>query len=335
MTTPSTPQLNDADWELLSAYIDNQLPAEERTALEERLLREPALRVALDELRATVGLLRDLEPVAPPRSFTLDVPAVAPRRAPLFAWMNFGSAVTAVVLACIVIAVFVGRSRVGGGVTGGVAQAPAANAPQALSLESTPGVAAGGAAATTAPASGGEVGLAATSAPAAESAPAPETTAGESSGAPAAGAPQPPAAAGATAAIDQQPTEALVAPTPSAGQSIGSAAPTLAPALAQQATPQAAPGAAYPPPQAPATTIVTVPNAASGTAAYPLPQAPVASGSAASDTISLPPQPVGGTTPEQERVRTPGTASSTIWLGVAVLVLMVSVAALWALRRRR
>ena len=70
----------DADLELLSAYIDSQLASSERAALEQRLRDEPGLRAVLDELRATVGLLRDLEPLKPPRSFTLDVPAARPRR---------------------------------------------------------------------------------------------------------------------------------------------------------------------------------------------------------------------------------------------------------------
>ena len=60
MTINSNPQLNDADLELLSAYIDHQLGDGERAALERRLGQEPALRGALDELRATVALLHDL-----------------------------------------------------------------------------------------------------------------------------------------------------------------------------------------------------------------------------------------------------------------------------------
>src|SRR6266516_1640226 len=109
MTTSSNPQLRDADLELLSAYIDNQLTSEERIALEARLGREPALRTTLDELRATVGVLRELEPLPPPRSFTLDPAVVAPRRASLFSRLGFGPALTAAVLACAVLTVLVGR----------------------------------------------------------------------------------------------------------------------------------------------------------------------------------------------------------------------------------
>ena len=80
MTINSDPQLNDADLELLSAYIDRRLGDGERAALERRLSQEPVLRGVLDELRATVALLHDLEPLKPPRSFTIAAPATAPRR---------------------------------------------------------------------------------------------------------------------------------------------------------------------------------------------------------------------------------------------------------------
>jgi anti-sigma factor RsiW len=68
----ATPQLNNDDLDLLSAYIDNELTDTERTQLEARLQQEPALRTTLAELRATVEAVRALPPVRPPRSFTLD-----------------------------------------------------------------------------------------------------------------------------------------------------------------------------------------------------------------------------------------------------------------------
>ncbi|MDZ4720484.1 MAG: anti-sigma factor, partial [Roseiflexaceae bacterium] len=72
MTTNPLPQLNDTDLELLSAYIDRQLPDAERSFLEARLGQEPTLRAALNELRTTIAVLRALEPVRLPRSFTID-----------------------------------------------------------------------------------------------------------------------------------------------------------------------------------------------------------------------------------------------------------------------
>src|SRR5689334_1171331 len=98
MTTYSDPQLNESDLELLSAYIDQQLSAAERAALERRLESEPALRLALDELRTTVGMLRELPPARPPRSFALDPATVAPARRWSFPWMQISSALVAATL---------------------------------------------------------------------------------------------------------------------------------------------------------------------------------------------------------------------------------------------
>lgn len=102
----NSPNLNlsplaESDLELLSAYLDNQLSVAERVSLERRLAAEPRLRAELEELRATTALLRSLEPVRPPRSFTLD-PATAPRRVPSiwpFAWaMQLGSGLAGLAL---------------------------------------------------------------------------------------------------------------------------------------------------------------------------------------------------------------------------------------------
>jgi anti-sigma factor RsiW len=120
MTINSDPQLNDTDLELLSAYIDRRLSDDERAALEQRLKSTPALRSALDELRATVALLRDLEPLKPPRSFTIEAPAAAPRRGWAFPWRAFGSGLIALV--CLLAFSFVLIRGSGGG--GGAGPAP-------------------------------------------------------------------------------------------------------------------------------------------------------------------------------------------------------------------
>src|SRR4051794_18324183 len=109
MTAHLDAHMNDADLELLSAYIDNQLATGERAALEERLRREPALRAALGELRTTVGLLRELEPLAPPRSFALDPAALKPKHGISFRWLRLGPALVAVLLAFTFLTVLVGR----------------------------------------------------------------------------------------------------------------------------------------------------------------------------------------------------------------------------------
>jgi len=62
---------NPRDVELLSAYIDRQLPAAEQARLETRLAREPELKQTLIELRRVQRAVRSLPQVKPPRSFTL------------------------------------------------------------------------------------------------------------------------------------------------------------------------------------------------------------------------------------------------------------------------
>jgi hypothetical protein len=80
MMTPVT-QPTEHDFELLSAYLDNDLSASERAVLEARLEEETTLRVALDELRLTLRVLKAAPPLVPPRNFTLD-PARYRRAAP-------------------------------------------------------------------------------------------------------------------------------------------------------------------------------------------------------------------------------------------------------------
>ncbi len=67
------------DFDRLSAYIDHQLSPRETAALEARLTREPELKAALDDLRATVRLVRSLPTLKPPRHFTLTRAQVAAR----------------------------------------------------------------------------------------------------------------------------------------------------------------------------------------------------------------------------------------------------------------
>lgn len=89
MTTrpPQSDRPSDEEFELLSAYLDDELETGEREALMRRLEREPALRTELDELYATTTLLRELPVPAPPRSFTLDPATVRPRRPALLSWL--------------------------------------------------------------------------------------------------------------------------------------------------------------------------------------------------------------------------------------------------------
>ncbi len=99
-------QSTDDDLVLLSSYLDRRLAPAEQQAVEERLQVDHALQTELDELRITTALLRDLEPVVPPRSFTLDPEQVRPRRPLFVGWMRLGSLLAALVLALTVTTVY-------------------------------------------------------------------------------------------------------------------------------------------------------------------------------------------------------------------------------------
>ncbi len=97
------------DFDRLSAYLDDQLPARDRAALEARLAAEPELRSSLNDLRLTVRALRALPHVKAPRNFTL-TPAQAkgasfsaPRRGPLFPVLRFATAMSALALAVVLV----------------------------------------------------------------------------------------------------------------------------------------------------------------------------------------------------------------------------------------
>ena len=63
--------LSSQDLDLLSAYLDGQVSARERAAVEKRLQTDPQARQALDELRQLRALLRALPPRRLPHAFTL------------------------------------------------------------------------------------------------------------------------------------------------------------------------------------------------------------------------------------------------------------------------
>lgn len=240
MTTDHDIQPNDADLELLSAYIDRQLGQPDRARLEQRLASEPALRIALDELRSTVGLLRDLPPARPPRSFTLDPQAVAPQRGWSFPWMQFSSALVAATL--LVVFGFMLTRGLGGAPT--ASQAPAAAptslaaAPMAAELAAAPTSAPAAAAPTAAPTAAAAA--APTVAPMAAAAAAPTTDPGALAQADTAliGTATPDQASGGAlpANAAPEPTPGLLAGAPEAGsaaQAKQSSTPTSLPTLTQ------------------------------------------------------------------------------------------------------
>jgi hypothetical protein len=321
MTLLQNQQLNDDDLELLSAYIDNQLVAEERGALEERLRREPRLRTALEELRGTVAVLRDLEPLRPPRSFVLDPVAFAPRPSPWFGWMRLGATLASVLLALTFAADLI---RLGGGAVSTSAPLPAA-APTAAAAP-----AAAERSALTAP----------TAAPAAMSGAAEAPTA-----APAAALPAPAATPEATAAPD------AAAPT-------AEPAPTVA-AEAQQAPaielPTAAPAATAAPLMAPAEAPTSI-SAAEATQnddtalsepaadAQPTALPQLSYAPPETNTQAAPAGSAGGQPPVAQEPEAPNQRQASsqplrpirlVQIGLASLALLLGLGALWARRQSR
>lgn len=96
----STSSLSDDEIELLSAYLDNELSAAERVNLERRLGADPGLQAELEDLRAVGAALKSLDPLPPPRSFTLDPAQVARPRPffPLTWFMQLGSGLAGLAL---------------------------------------------------------------------------------------------------------------------------------------------------------------------------------------------------------------------------------------------
>lgn len=126
--------ISDADRELLSAYLDSELDAAEATHLEQRLEAEPALRHEYETLQATRHLLREMPPVVPPRSFTIDPATVRARRSWLFSGMSgfqFGGGLAAVLIAALVTTL----ALVGPGM-GGSTSAPASEMARSAEDES-------------------------------------------------------------------------------------------------------------------------------------------------------------------------------------------------------
>lgn len=125
-------QIHSQVAELLSAYIDDEVSADERALVEEHLGTCPVCVQDLTTLRQTVTLLGDMPHVAAPRPFTLRESDVRPvRDTARLAWLRLpwaqGLVGAAAVLLCVVVVggvVLLGR--------GGMIGAPAASEPIAM-----------------------------------------------------------------------------------------------------------------------------------------------------------------------------------------------------------
>ncbi len=98
-------QFSSRDYELLSAYLDDQVSEKERAHIEARLKAEPALQSELNELKMTRMLVHNLPKLRAPRNYFIKAAAAAPvprtlRLAPVF------GIISAVASVLLVVAIF-------------------------------------------------------------------------------------------------------------------------------------------------------------------------------------------------------------------------------------
>ena len=121
---------------MLSEYIDGELEAGARAALEEHLAGCPTCAEELESLRATVLMLRRMPEVEAPRSFRLvpdstPIPAPQPEK-PVFLWAMRVSTAVAVVAFTVMVAGNVSGLWEGGGGDGGRPASAATPEPAAV-----------------------------------------------------------------------------------------------------------------------------------------------------------------------------------------------------------
>jgi hypothetical protein len=106
MNRKSTPQLNRNELELISAYLDGQLPEEQVRKLRQRIAQDPAFKQAYEDLRITRRALRSTPKIRRRRSFTLTPEMVAK---PARVWnLQSASRLVAVVATVLLAVVFAG-----------------------------------------------------------------------------------------------------------------------------------------------------------------------------------------------------------------------------------
>ncbi len=92
-------QLTAQEWQLLSAYVDDQLTEKEKRQAEQLLKSRPVCQAALEDLKYLQALLRSLPMRRVPRNFTLSAkPAVQARLPAVGLVLRAASLVTAVLL---------------------------------------------------------------------------------------------------------------------------------------------------------------------------------------------------------------------------------------------
>jgi len=107
MNKPLTPR----QWQLLSAYLDDQLNPKEKRQVEELLQQNAEARKALDGLRRTRIMLRALPMRKAPRNFTVSPQSVKKPVIPSFnTLLRFSSAMAALLLVAVLALDFLGLS---------------------------------------------------------------------------------------------------------------------------------------------------------------------------------------------------------------------------------
>ncbi len=90
------------EWEMVSAYLDDQLPAAEKLIIEQQLGLRPELQSAYHELRRLKFAFKSLPPKKAPRNYTLS-PKEKKEKTSIFQMLvpafGFSSAVAAILLA--------------------------------------------------------------------------------------------------------------------------------------------------------------------------------------------------------------------------------------------
>ncbi len=95
----ATTQLSSRDWEVLSAFLDGELSAQEKALLETRLQENPELQKGLEEMQRTRAVLRSLPRYHVPRNFTLTPAMVGKKSQPqLFPIMRLASIMASILL---------------------------------------------------------------------------------------------------------------------------------------------------------------------------------------------------------------------------------------------
>jgi hypothetical protein len=99
-------QISPQDYEQISAFLDGEMREAAARNFESRLLKEPELKAALQDMQSVRSLVREMPKVRAPRSFTLSPHIVKERKAGLFTLvalrtMQFSAALSAILLVLV------------------------------------------------------------------------------------------------------------------------------------------------------------------------------------------------------------------------------------------